>query len=77
MEEIYQFVSSEFLKKDEGKTTKPELKNLYFLNGDDPFNPDCWLLGNKLAFGIQDDIGSDLFKVNRRLEPFKNLLLAA
>ncbi|KAF0424595.1 putative Sacsin [Gigaspora margarita] len=29
------------------------------------------------TFGIQDDIGSDLFKVNLRLEPFKNLLIAA
>ncbi|KAF0445586.1 Sacsin [Gigaspora margarita] len=62
MEEIYQFVSSEFLKKEEDKTTKLELKNLHFLNGDDPFNLNCWVSGNKLAFGIQDDIGSDLFK---------------
>ncbi|CAG8497620.1 18762_t:CDS:2 [Gigaspora margarita] len=37
------------------KTTKSKLKNLYFLNGDNPFGPNCWVLGNKLAFGIQDD----------------------
>ncbi|CAG8487444.1 18192_t:CDS:10 [Cetraspora pellucida] len=75
MEDIYQFVWN-FLKK-EGGTTKLELKNLRFLNGDDPFDPDCWVSGNKLVFGIQNDKEGDLFKVNRRLEPFKELLIAA
>ncbi|CAG8485207.1 6450_t:CDS:10 [Cetraspora pellucida] len=75
MEDIYQFVWN-FLKKEDG-TTKLELKNLRFLNGDDPFDPDCWVSGNKLVFGIQNDKEGDLFKVNSRLEPFKELLIAA
>ncbi|CAG8504108.1 1313_t:CDS:10, partial [Gigaspora margarita] len=76
MEEIYKFVS-EFLEKEEGRTTKLDLEKLHFLNGDDPFNTDCWVPGNKLAFAIQNDIGDNLFKVKPRLKPFKKLLIAA
>ncbi|CAG8524442.1 43831_t:CDS:10 [Gigaspora margarita] len=73
MEEIYQFVNG-FL---ENGITKSKLKRLYFLNGDDPFDLNCWVLGNRLAFGIQDDEESLFKKVHGRLEPFKKLLIAA
>ncbi|CAG8610798.1 16371_t:CDS:10 [Dentiscutata erythropus] len=72
MKEIYQFVNDSL---EEG-ITKPKLKDLYFLNGDNPFDLDCWVLGNNLAFGIQNYEGR-LKKVRNHLEPFKKLLEAA
>ncbi|CAG8771512.1 25884_t:CDS:1, partial [Gigaspora rosea] len=57
-------------------TTKTKLKILYFLNGNGPFDPYCWVLSNRLAFDIQDDEDSLFKKVHDRLEPFKKLLIA-
>ncbi|CAG8602677.1 8204_t:CDS:10 [Cetraspora pellucida] len=69
MNEIYTFVMEKGI-------TKSKLKNLRFLNGDNPFDPNCWVLGEHLAFDIQGDIG-ELFKVHPRLEQFKELLIDA
>ncbi|CAG8463157.1 32867_t:CDS:2, partial [Racocetra persica] len=69
MEDIYRFVMGKGVMKS-------ELKNLRFLNGDNPFDPNCWVLGENLAFDIQDDRGK-LVKVHDRLKPFKKLLIDA
>ncbi|CAG8581539.1 13565_t:CDS:2, partial [Racocetra fulgida] len=76
MQEIYKVVndSLKFLDEDKIREFKLKDKNL-FLNGDNPFDPNCWVPGKKLVFGLQNNINGR-FDVHDRLLSFKKLLIA-
>ncbi|RIA96672.1 hypothetical protein C1645_754363 [Glomus cerebriforme] len=48
-----------------------------FLNEDDPSNKKCWVSGKELVLGIQKDIKEGMYKVNKFLTPYEDLLLCA
>ncbi|KAF0539436.1 Sacsin [Gigaspora margarita] len=48
-----------------------------FLNSNDPFDPESWLAGQNLVFGIKENILPGLFKVHSFLEGYKELLKIA
>ncbi|CAG8441168.1 12948_t:CDS:2, partial [Dentiscutata heterogama] len=76
MKKIYQVVDDNLNLLDECKIREFELKDTkLFLNGDNPFDSNCWIPGKKLVFGLQNNI-NDRFGVNDRLLPFKKLLIA-
>ncbi|CAG8594331.1 22149_t:CDS:10 [Dentiscutata erythropus] len=76
MKKIYQVVDDNLNLLDEYKIREFKLKDIkLFLNGDNPFDPNCWIPGKKLVFGLQNNI-NDRFDVNDRLLPFKRLLIA-
>ncbi|CAG8447665.1 205_t:CDS:10 [Acaulospora colombiana] len=76
MTEIYEYIDSQI--NDRSKEIKSRIRGKkLFLNGDDPLEPESWVLGSSLVYGISEDIGQNLHKVSPFLEKYKALLKLA
>ncbi|KAF0428041.1 Sacsin [Gigaspora margarita] len=47
---------------------------LFLNNDDDPFNPNNWVAGQDIVFGVEDDVIVELHKVHPFLKDYKTLL---
>lgn len=75
MEKIYQVVNDNLNLLDEDKIREFKLKDIkLFLNGDNPFDLDCWVSGKKLVFGLQTNLNGHFNNVHDHLLSFKKLL---
>ncbi|CAG8602369.1 6879_t:CDS:2, partial [Acaulospora colombiana] len=78
MKEIYEYLNSQICNANEayiGSRIRTDAK--LFLNDDNPFEPESWVAGINLVYGVSEDVGGGQRKVSPFLEKYKSLLKLA